>query len=76
MPMPWLKWRHGLSPGAKNITNIRHKLEPKVDKQQVLKVEIILKNLIETGFAENCDEELLVFDESGKLDKTEKGMTD
>jgi len=33
MPMPELKWRHGLSPGAKNITNIRHKLEPIVDSK-------------------------------------------
>ena len=33
MTMRDLKWRHGLSPGAKNITNIRHKLDPVVDPQ-------------------------------------------
>lgn len=76
MPMPDLKWRHGLSPGAKNVTNVRHKIEPTVDSKQVQKVEIILKNLIETGFAENCDEELLIFDENGKITETLKGMTD
>jgi hypothetical protein len=32
--------------------------------------------LIETGFAENCDEELLIFDENGKIAETLKGMTD
>jgi hypothetical protein len=33
MPMPDLKWRHGLSPGAKNVTNVRHKIEPTVDSK-------------------------------------------
>ena len=37
---------------------------------------MILKNLIETGFAENCDEELLEFNEDGKLINVVKGVTD
>ena len=37
---------------------------------------MILKSLIETGFADNCDEELLEFDEEGKLVNTIPGVTE
>lgn len=30
-----LKWRHGLSPSAQNIRNVRHKLDPIVDRSKV-----------------------------------------
>ena len=65
-----------MSPAAKNIRNVRHKVDPIVDKKAVHKVEVILRSLIETGFAENCDEELLEFDEDGKLVATIKGITE
>ncbi len=70
-----LKFRHGLAPGAHNVRNVRHKVDPIVDPNKVHEVEIILKNLIETGFADNCDEELLEFDEDGVLVKITKGVT-
>ena len=70
-----LKFRHGLSPGAHNVKNVRHKTEPIVDPNKVHEVEVILKNLIETGFADNCDEELMEFDEEGALVKITKGVT-
>jgi TATA-binding protein-associated factor Taf7 len=69
-----LKWRHGLSPPAFNIRNVRHKIDPVVDKQKVHEVEMILKDLIETGFAKNCDEELIEFDDQGKLVNVVKGI--
>jgi hypothetical protein len=71
-----LKFRHGLSPGGKNIVNVRHKIEPHVDPKQVREVELILKSLIETGFAGNCDEELLEFDEAGQIIQITKGMSE
>lgn len=71
-----LRYRHGLAPAAKNIRNVRHKVDPICDKKTVHKVEKILRSLIETGFAENCDEELLEFDEDGKLVKVTKGITE
>ena len=70
-----LKFRHGLSPGAHNVRNVRHKVDPVVDTRKVHEVEVILKNLIETGFADNCDEELLEFDDDGALIKVTKGVT-
>ena len=39
-------------------------------------VEVVLKSLIETGFADNCDEELLEFDDEGKLVKVTPGVTE
>ena len=74
--LPDLKYRHGLSPASKNIRNVRHKVDPIVDKKIVHQVEKILRSLIETGFAENCDEELLEFDEDGNLVRTVKGITE
>ena len=35
---------------------------------------MILKSIIETGFADNCIEELLEFDENGVLIKTTPGI--
>lgn len=70
-----LKYRHGLTPGAYNVRNVRHKVDPVVDPKKVHEVEVILKNLIETGFADNCDEELLEFDDDGNLVKITKGVT-
>ena len=57
------------------MRNVRHKVDPIVNKDKVHEVEIILKNLIETGFADNCDEELLEFDEDGVLVRVTKGVT-
>ena len=37
-------------------------------------VELILKSIIETGFADNCIEELLEFDDNGILIKTTPGI--
>ena len=71
-----MRYRHGLSPAAKNIRNVRHKVDPIVEKKTVHQVEVILKSLIETGFAENCDEELLEFDENGDLCEVTKGITE
>ena len=71
-----LRYRNGLSPAAKNIRNVRHKVDPIVDKKTVHQVEKVLRSLIETGFAENCDEELLEFDDEGNLLKVTKGITD
>ena len=65
-----------MSPAAKNIRNVRHKVDPICDKKTVHQVEVILKSLIETGFAENCDEQLLEFDENGELVEVIKGITE
>lgn len=62
-----LKWRHGLTPATQNVRNVRHKVDPIVDIQKVQQVEAVLKSIIETGFADNCEEELLEFDKEGKL---------
>ena len=64
-----------MSPAARNIRNVRHKVDPIVDKDKVHQVEMILRSLIETGFADNCDEELLEFDDEGKLVGRIKGIT-
>jgi hypothetical protein len=34
----------------------------------------VLKSIIETGFADNCKEELLVFDKNGKLEARKPGV--
>ncbi|CDW83486.1 transcription initiation factor tfiid subunit 7-like [Stylonychia lemnae] len=67
-----LKFRHGLAPVAKNIRNIRHKKEPNEDQEEVHAVEKILKDIIDYGFADNVEEELLVFNDDGDLVKVEK----
>jgi len=71
-----LRYRNGISPAAKNIRNVRHKVDPIVDKKTVHRVEKILRSLIETGFAENCDEQLLEFDEEGNLTRAIRGVTE
>lgn len=72
--MPNLRWRHGLSPAAYNVRNVRHKVDPVVDKQKVHLVESVLKSIIDTGFADNCKEELLEFDNDGKLVSRKAGV--
>lgn len=62
-----LKFRSGISPVAKNIINIRFKQKPKFEVDKVKKVEQILKDLIDFGFADHVDEQLLEFDEAGNL---------
>ena len=47
------------------MSNIRHKSKPVFVKEEVSKVEQTLKDIIEYGFAENVEEELLEFNESG-----------
>ena len=37
---------------------------------------MILKSLIETGFADNCEEELLEFDDEGILKTITPGVTE
>ncbi len=69
-----LKWRHGLTPPTQNVRNVRHKVDPVVDKQKVHQVELILKSIIETGFADNCKEELMEFDDNGLLVKITPGI--
>lgn len=69
-----LRWRHGLSPATYNVRNVRHKLDPVVDKQKVHLVETVLKSIIDTGFADNCKEELLEFDNEGKLVSRKAGV--
>ena len=71
-----MRYRHGLAPAARNIRNVRHKVDPVVDTKTVHQVEQILRSLIETGFAENCDEQLLVFDEEGALVERIDGITE
>lgn len=68
-----LRFRHGISPIAKNIRNIRYKKKPQFDKDKVKRIETILKDLIDYGFADHVDEQLLDFDEKGDLTKVIEG---
>lgn len=68
-----LQFRHGLSPIAQNVRNIRYKRKPEFDTEKVRRVEGILKDLIDYCFAEHVDEQLLWFDKDGNLYKTEDG---
>jgi len=45
-----------------------------VDKEKVGQIEVIMKDLIESGFASHCEEELLTFDDQGNLVSVEKGI--
>ena len=54
---------------------MRHKVDPIVNKEKVHLVETVLKSIIETGFADNCKEELLEFDKDGKLVSRKPGVT-
>ena len=51
-----LKLRDGISPITKNIRNIRYKKKPKFDVEQVRKIEKMLKDHIDLGFADHVDE--------------------
>jgi TATA-binding protein-associated factor Taf7 len=71
-----LRFRHGISPIAKNIRNIRYKKKPQFDIGQVKRIETILKDLIDFGFADHVDEQLLEFDEEGNLTRVIDGKND
>lgn len=71
--LDFYKYRHGLAPPSKNIRNIRYKKEPNEDSNEVHAVETILKDIIDYGFADNVEEELLEFNEKGELVKCTKG---
>ena len=62
-----LEFRHGISPVAFNVRNTRYKKQPKFDKTQVSKTEGILNSLIQYGFSDHVDEQLLKFDKKGIL---------
>jgi hypothetical protein len=62
-----LRFRHGISPIAKNIRNIRYKKKPEFDVEKVKRIETILKDLIDFGFADHVDEHRLDFDPEGGL---------
>ena len=54
---------------------MRFKRKPKFDKDKVAKVEKILKDHIDYGFADNVDESLLEFNDDGKLANIHDGKT-
>ena len=68
--------RDGISPVAKNVINNRYKQKPVFDVEKVKRVEAILKDLIDFGFSEHVDEQLLEFDDEGKLKKIIDGKRD
>jgi hypothetical protein len=68
-----LRFRSGISPVTKNVRNIRYKKKPEFDVEKVKNVETILKDLIDTGFADHVDEVLLEFNDEGKLEKKIEG---
>ena len=51
-----LRFRSGISPVTKNVRNIRYKKKPEFEVEKVKNVETILKDLIDTGFADHVDE--------------------
>lgn len=65
--MTKLRMRSGISPVAKNIINLRWKQKPQFETDKVKKVEAILKDLIDFGFSDHVDEQLLDFDDEGRL---------
>lgn len=71
-----LKLRSGLVPVTKNVRNARFKKESHEDPVLVHDVERILKDIIDYGFADNVEEELMEFDEEGKLVRVVKGAKD
>jgi len=70
-----LLFRHGISPITKNVRNIRYTKKLKFDFEKVKVVESVLKDMIEYGFSEHVDEELLHFDDDGNLSKIEDGKS-
>ena len=65
--------RNGLAPVTKNVRNVRFKKEQNEDPKQVEGVEKILKDIIDYGFADNVEEEMLEFNDEGELDKKVRG---
>lgn len=65
--MSKIRMRSGISPVAKNIINLRWKQKPQFETEKVKKVEAILKDLIDFGFSDHVDEQLLDFDDEGRL---------
>ena len=63
--------RDGLTPATKNIVNVRHKNDVEEDPEEISKVENVVKDIIDYGFADHVTEELLHFDEDGNLVRTE-----
>ncbi len=55
------------------MRNIRYKKEPTEDPDEVHAVETILKDIIDYGFADNVEEELLQFNAQGDLVNVVKG---
>ena len=73
-----LRFRSGISPVTKNVRNIRYKKKPEFNVEKVKNVETILKDLIDTGFADHVDEVLLEFNDEvslkRKLKETKKSL--
>lgn len=57
------------------MRNIRYKRKAYFDKDHVASVENVLKDMIEYGFSEHVDEELLVFDDDGNLVRVDDGKS-
>jgi hypothetical protein len=64
--------RDGMTPATKNVVNVRYKKDVDENPEEIGKIETILKDIIDFGFADHVEEELLYFDDQGKLSKTEK----
>eukprot|EP00826_Nyctotherus_ovalis_P066343 TRINITY_DN9799_c0_g1_i4.p1 TRINITY_DN9799_c0_g1~~TRINITY_DN9799_c0_g1_i4.p1 ORF type:complete len:217 (-),score=71.43 TRINITY_DN9799_c0_g1_i4:41-691(-) len=56
------KLKSGITPAAHNVTLSRHKQKFSEEPDDVEQVELSLKQIIDTGFSDNVEEELLVFD--------------
>ena len=69
--------KHGITPPTFDIREKRFKKENRFRKEDVTKVENQLKDIIESGFADNVVEELLIFNDKGELKevkRVEKGV--
>lgn len=67
------EYRHGLTPGTKNIKNNRWKKklnENDFPKSKITDIEHKLQAIIDRGFLDNVEEKLLKFDAAGKLIET------
>ena len=60
-------FRHGLTPPTQHIKKLRYKKGPVYDHKEVEIIERTLKDIIEYGFADNVEEELLEFGSDGEL---------
>lgn len=63
--------RDGLTPATKNVANVRYRKDQDEDPEEICKIESILKDIIDYGFADHVSEELLYFDDDGNLIRTE-----